>query len=136
MGEHKSLNSHIHTENPETCIARCNCRLAHIAACKGGQGCCSATGFDCEEHQIDLFYFFKNSTRKKGIVAEYLEFVGSEWENFSRFVWTIWFSLETCRDKELRKVEGLKVNVYEPIREILKMWYRHRVILTCGSEVK
>ena len=69
MGEHYSLKSRIHTENPETFVAGCNRHLAHIAACKGGQSYYSATGFDCEEYQINLFFFFNNRTRRKGILA-------------------------------------------------------------------
>ena len=63
--------SHQHWKSG-TFIAGCNCDLAHLAACKGREGYCSATGFDIKEHQIDLFYFFKNSTRRKCILAKYL----------------------------------------------------------------
>ena len=110
MGEHNSLKSRTHTENLETFIAGYNSHLAHIAACNGGQGYCPATGFDCKEHQIDLFYFFKNSTGRKGILVESLEFVGFEQENVTRFVSTRCLSPETCCEF-----------VYEPIRERLKM---------------
>ena len=65
MGEHSSLKNRIHTENLETFIDGYNCQLAHIAVCKGEQGYCSATGFDCEEHQINLFYFFRNNRGEK-----------------------------------------------------------------------
>ena len=70
-------------ENPETFIAGCNYRLAHIAACKGGSSYCSASGFDLRRTVGRLVLLFKNSTRGKDILAEYLEFVRSELENFS-----------------------------------------------------
>ena len=63
--------SHQHWKSG-TFIAGCNCHLAHLAACKGREGYCSATSFDIKEHQIDLLYFFKNSTRRKCILAKYL----------------------------------------------------------------
>ena len=69
-------------ENPETFIAGCNYRLAHIVACKGGSGYCSASGFDLRRTVGRLVLLFKNSTRGKDILVEYLEFVRSELENF------------------------------------------------------
>ena len=90
-------------ENSEIFIAGCNCHLAHLAAGKGGQGYASVTGFDCEHHQVDLYYFFKRSTCRKGILAEFVEFVGAEQENFTRFISARWLCLEQCCDKEYRK---------------------------------
>ena len=57
-------------------------RLAHIVACKGGSGYSSASGFDLRRTVGRLVLLFKNSTRGKDILAEYLEFVRSELENF------------------------------------------------------
>ena len=41
-------------------------------------------------------------------MAEFIEYVWTEWENFTRFVSTRWLCLERCCDKEYRKFEGLK----------------------------
>ena len=88
MGSINSLRTGILAENAQTFIAGCNCHLAHLAAGKGGEAYASVTKFDCEDHQVDLYYFFKRSTRRKGILQEYMDFVGCEWENFTRFVST------------------------------------------------
>ena len=88
MGSINSLRTRILAENPQTFIAGCNCHLAHLAAGKGGEAYASVTKFDCEDHQVDLYYFFKRSTRRKGILQEYMDFVGCEWENFTRFLST------------------------------------------------
>ena len=66
--------------------------------------------FDMEDHQVDMYYFIKNSTWHKGILQEYLESMGQEWENMSRFVKTQWLSLETCC-KENEKVPICKIHV-------------------------
>ena len=79
-----------------------------MPAGKGGDAYAPITKFDCEDHQVDLNYSFKRRTRRKGILREYMDFVGCEWENFTRFVSTRWLSLETCCDKELKKFETLK----------------------------
>ena len=42
--------------------------------------------FDQEDHQVDMYYFFKNSTWRNEILLEYLGFMGQEWENMARFV--------------------------------------------------
>ena len=75
---------------------------------KSGEAYASVTKFDCEDHQVDFYYFFKRSTRRKGILQEYMDFVGCEWEKFTRFVSTKWLSLEICCDKELKNYEPLK----------------------------
>ena len=108
MGIRNSLKTRILSENAQTFIAGCNCHLAHLAAGKGGDAYAAITKFDCEDHQVDLYYFFKRSTHRKGILKEYMDFVGCEWENFTRFVSTRWLSLETCCDKEFKKFEALK----------------------------
>ena len=40
-----------------------------------------------------MYYFFKKSTRRKGILASYTEFSGCEkWEEITRYVSTRWLS--------------------------------------------
>ena len=66
-----------------------------------------------EQHQVDLYYYFKGSTRRKGILLEYIYFVGLEWDEIARFVPTRWLCLERCCQKETKKFEAL---VYELTR--------------------
>ena len=89
-------------------MSGCSYHLAHLAAGAGGQAYQGVTDFDMEDHQVDMYYFFKNSTRCKGILLEYLEFMGQEWEHMSRFVQTRWLSLENCCNKEFKKFPSLK----------------------------
>ena len=107
MGSRNSLKTRILVENPQNFIAGCNCHLAHLGAGKGGEAYVSITKFDCEDHQVDLYYFFKRSFRREGILQEYVDFVGCEWENFTRFISTSWLSLEICCDTELKTYEAL-----------------------------
>ena len=73
-------------KSPLSFIAGYNCHLAHLAAGKGGLAYSDVSGFDCEDHQVDLYYFFKGSSRWKGILTKFLDFTGLEWENFVRYV--------------------------------------------------
>ena len=64
IGDKKSLKYCTLAKNVEVFfIAGCNCHLAHLAADKGGEGYTAETGFDCEDHQVDLYYFL-NKARK------------------------------------------------------------------------
>ena len=86
-GARISIKTQILAENNCYFIAGCSCHSAHSAAGKGGQ--------------VDLHYHFKGSTRRKGILAEYVDFVGLGWEDMPRFV-------TTCCEKELRQHEAFK----------------------------
>ena len=99
VGLHNSLKSRIAKANPSTYIAGCSCHLANLAAGKGGAAFAAVAGFDMEQHQVDLYYYFKGSTRRKGILLEYMDFVGVEWEDMSCFVPSRWIP-------EVRSPEG------------------------------
>ena len=60
-----------------------------------------------EQHQVDLYYYFKGSTRRKCILFDYIYFVGLEWDEIARFVPTRWLCLERCCQKETKKFEAL-----------------------------
>ena len=88
IGIHDSVKSCILQKNPDCLIAGCNCHLSHIAASIGGAAYQKKTSFNIEEHQVDLGHFFKKNTCRKGILANYTEFVGCEkWEEITRCVW-------------------------------------------------
>ena len=57
---------------------------------------------------MDFYYFFKGSSRRKGILTEFLDFTGLEWENLVRYVKIRWLSLEQCCNKEIKKFPALK----------------------------
>ena len=68
MRSRNSLRTEILAENPPAFIAECNFYLAHLGSGKGGELYVFITKFDCEDHQADLYYFFKWRTRWKGIL--------------------------------------------------------------------
>ena len=49
-------------------IAGCSCHLAHLVAGAGSTAFQKVSNFDVEVHQVDLYYYFKGSTRRKGIL--------------------------------------------------------------------
>ena len=63
MRSRNSLRTEILAENPPAFIAECNFYLAHLGSGKGGELYAFIIKFDCEDHQADLYYFFKWRTR-------------------------------------------------------------------------
>ena len=61
MGCRNSFKSRIWEKSPCCFVAGCNCHLVHLAAAKGGQTYQNITDFSCNDHQCDLYYFFKGS---------------------------------------------------------------------------
>ena len=64
------------------------CYLAHLAAGKRRSAYSNVSGFACKEHQGDLYYFFKGSSRQKDILTEFLDLTGLDWENLFRYLKT------------------------------------------------
>ena len=79
MGSQNS-KSRIIENNASVFIAESSCHLAHLTGGRGGLGYKNVTNFVVEDHQVDLYYLFKNSNRHKGILLEYTEFISQEWE--------------------------------------------------------
>jgi len=92
MGNRNSVKSRVLQKNPSCFNAGCNCHLAHIAAKKGGSFYSKTSKFDIEDHMVDLYYYFKSSTRRQGILTEFLDFNGMEWESLGKYVTTRWLS--------------------------------------------
>ena len=103
-----SIKSRILEKNSDVFVAGCSFYLAHLVAGPGGQAYQGIMDFDMEDYQVDMYYFFKNSTRCKAVLLEYLALMGQEWYNMSRFVKTRWLSLELCCNKEFKKFPSLK----------------------------
>ena len=74
-----SIKTCVLEKNPNSFIAGCNCHLSHLAAAKGADAFSSVTGFDIEDHEVDIYYYFSKSTKRKGVLLEFLGFVDLEW---------------------------------------------------------
>ena len=107
MGNRNSVKSRVLQKNASCFIAGCSCHLAHIPAKKGGSAYSQTSKCDIEDHMVDLYYYFKGSTRRKGSLTEVLDFSGMVWESLGKYVTTRWLSLEQCADKEVKKVPAL-----------------------------
>ena len=66
------------------------------------------TGFDLEDHCVDLFYWFDKSSKRKTILKEYYEFCDDEFEELVKYISVRWLCTEKCVNRELKKYAGLK----------------------------
>ena len=80
----------------------------HIAASNGHDSFAKVIGVNIEDLHIDLYYWFEKSTKRKGVLLEYMEFCGHEYSKILKHVSTRWLSLERCVQRTLEKYSGLK----------------------------
>ena len=100
VGQHNLIKSRALTGNKSVFITSFNCHLVHITACQGRKAFENIFECDIEEHQVNIYYYFKTSMQRKRISKEYIELVGEEWNNTIQLVSTTQFSLELCCNKE------------------------------------
>ncbi len=82
--------------------------MLHNAASKAASAFGRVTGFDIEDHCVDLYYWFDKSTKRKGALKEYFEFCNTEYEGVIKYISVRWLCLERCLDRELKKYVALK----------------------------
>ena len=105
-----TIKSRVLAKEPNVVVvAGCPCHMLHNAAAKGPTAFADATGFDLEDHCVDLFYWFDKSTKRKGILKEYCMFCDTEYEAVVKYVWQMALSraLLGQRIKEIRCPEVL-----------------------------
>ena len=70
----------------------------------------AVTGFDVDNFCIDCYYFFENSSKRKGVLSEFCEFVDVEFREILKLkhVNVRWLSLERAVSRILSQYESLK----------------------------
>ena len=103
IGKNNSFASWCRQRNPDIFVSGCPCHLVHIAARNGHD-----SFVNIEDLHIDLYYWFERSTKRKGVLLEYMELCGHEYAKILKHVSTRWLSLERCVQRTLEKYSGLK----------------------------
>ena len=108
IGKNNSFLSWCRQRNPDIFVNGCPCHLVHIAASNGHDSFAKVIGANIEDLHIDLYYRFERSTKRKGVLLEYMELCGHEYAKILKHVSTRWLSLERCVRRTLEKYSGLK----------------------------
>jgi hypothetical protein len=108
IGAHNSFASRCKAKNPDIYVLGCPCHLAHIAASNANDAFTEVAGINVEDLLIDLYYWFDKSTKRKGVLVEYMEFCDQEYGKILKHSSTRWLSLERCVERVIKKYAGLK----------------------------
>jgi hypothetical protein len=108
IGVHNSFASRCKAQNSEIYVRGCPCHLAHIAASNADDAFSEIVGINVEDIVIKLFYWFDKSTKRKGVLVEYMEFCDTEYAKILKHTSTRWLSLERCVEWTLKKYSGLR----------------------------
>ncbi|KAK1892520.1 Zinc finger BED domain containing protein 5 [Dissostichus eleginoides] len=102
-GARNSISARMLKENGSICIHGCPCHIIHNTAKHAGQKFMEISGFDPEDLTVDVGYWFKGSTNRKGYLAEFCEFHESEYMEMLLHISVRWLSLERCITRILRQ---------------------------------
>ncbi|KAK1892879.1 Zinc finger BED domain containing protein 5 [Dissostichus eleginoides] len=106
-GARNSIASRILKEHGSIYIHGCPCHIIHNTAKEAGLGFLEVCGFDPEDLTVDVGYWFKGSTNRKGYLTEFCELHGSEYLEILMHVSIRWLSLERCLTRILQQYEPL-----------------------------
>ena len=108
MGIRNSIKTRVVEKNENIVVAGCPCHILHNAAGHAASRFNEETGFDVEDHSVDLYYWFDKSSKRKSALAEYYQFCDQSYAEVVRHVSVRWLSLEQCVNRELKKYISLK----------------------------
>ncbi|XDV25465.1 hypothetical protein PO909_029381 [Leuciscus waleckii] len=106
-GAKNSLSSRALNENGNIYIHGCPCHIIHNTAKHAGQRFLDVTGFDPEDLSVDVGYWFRGSTNRKGYLSEFCDLHGSDYMEMLQHVSVRWLSLESCVNRILQRYEPL-----------------------------
>ena len=107
IGAHNSFASPYKAQNADIYVLGCPCHLAHISASTSNNAFVDISGINVKD-LIDLYYWFEKSTKRRGVLVEYMEFCDQDYMKILKHSSTRWLSIEWCVERCFKKFAGLK----------------------------
>ena len=108
VGKHHSIMTHVQEKNSACYFMGCPCHLVHNIAGHASEVFNEQSGFDVEDFCVDIFYWFNQSNKRKGILKEFCEFCDSDYREIIRYVSVRWLSLERAVYRILQLYSSLQ----------------------------
>ena len=108
IGKHNSIKTRVLEENPQVYFMGCPCHIFHNTVHSACARFSAGTGFDVDDFCVDCYYFFENSSKRKGILSKFCEFVDVEYREVLKHINVRWLSLERAVARILSHYESLK----------------------------
>ncbi|KAK0151138.1 Protein FAM200B [Merluccius polli] len=121
-GAKNSIAARMLRENGSICIHGCPCHIIHNTAKHAGQKFMEITGFDPEDLTVDVGYWFKGSTNRKGYLAEFCDFHGTEYLEILLHISVRWLSLE--RYEKQPRFRRLVDAFSNPLTEVYLLFFQ------------
>lgn len=108
IGKSNSIKSRVLNKNSNVFFMGCPCHILHNTASKAASKFGAICDLDIEDFCIDLYYWFEQSTKRKGILDEFCSFCDIEYKKILKNVSVRWLSLETSVERVLKQFVALK----------------------------
>ena len=108
VGKQTSVASRFLQKNPNIFIGGCPCHLAHITASHANDAFSNAISTNVEDVCIHCFYWFDQSTKRKGKLVDHYKFCDQDYQSVLKHISVRWLSLERCTVRILKKYPSLK----------------------------
>ena len=107
LGQFNSIKTQVLEHNPHCYFLGCPCHILHNTSGKASAQLKQVSGFDIDDCQVDIFYYF-DKTKQKAALSDYTQFCNLVFHKMQKHVTTRWLSLNTSVNRILSGYEGLK----------------------------
>ena len=108
LGVKNSIKTRMLAKNEHMYVQGCPAHMVHNVGKKGSKEFKSATGFDIGDFLTDVYFYFDKSTKRKGQLKEFCDFVHIKYRKLLKHVDTRWLSLDTVVTRVLQSYPALQ----------------------------
>ena len=107
VGRRNSIKTRLEEKNTIVYTRDCPCHFIHNGAHAAAKKLEDFSGLDVEEICVDVFYYFDNSTKGNGELADFSHFRNTEPQKMLKYISTCWLSLKKSVERKLKQYQHL-----------------------------